>query len=465
LWFDFCRIPGLSGITASPNFQRLYLNQNTNSSCEFNTFNLDNFTKLDVVYAWFCDFTGFSHNFSNATTNSFNFDFRNDSELVNFSLIPPSGLTTFHLYGPNRKCKLNFANFPNGFTACTKTINEFWVNKNSLTAWTVNLPINVINVDFSSNRESVLPLRFGLSGFNINLTANTLMTRLNLNNNHITGITPTISACTSLQTLDLSYNDLLSLPTLPNSVKNLDLLANDLVGMSSLPSFLPSGLVGFNAGSVGAEGGGINIFQNWNIPLTGCPNLQSFSLGGVSLTGWTIQFPTSIKLIDFNNNSLNTFDFNYVTGTTGLRVLLNINKITGLTNFTGAIGVVSLDLSSNQITNQTNIIPVGGSFPSSLTALTLSNNQLTNWSTSFSGAPNLKTLVMQNCNLTQASVNSIICGLTGTSVTGGTLTLTNETNKPFFNSTPSGPIGTVGTGLWCKAQLTAAPKLWNVTNA
>jgi hypothetical protein len=72
---------------------------------------------------------------------------------------------------------------------------------------------------------------------------------------------------------------------------------------------------------------------------------------------------------------------------------------------------------------------------------------------------------MQNCNLTQASVNSIICGLTGTSVTGGTLTLTNETNKPFFNSTPSGPVGTVGTGLWCKAQLTAAPKLWNVTNA
>ena len=464
LYFWECTIPGLSGVTVNPNFNRIAIFDNNNVGLELNTFGLDSLTKCANISIWGSNLSGFSHNFSNYTPTNVKLDMRSNVNLTYCSVIPASGTTVFRIHCPgNTKGILKQIIAPNAFTACTNTVIEFYVSRNLLTGWTYNLPVKVVDVDLSQNREGISPFRFGLSGFNINLTANTLMTTLNLYNNHITGITPTISACTSLQTLDLAYNDLLSLPTLPNSVKTLNLLANDLVGTSSLPPFLPTGLTTFNAGSVGAEGGGINTFQNWNLPLTGCPNLQSFSLGGVSLTGWTLQFPTSIKLIEFNNNSLKTFDFNYVTGTTGLTMLLNINQITGLTNFTGATGVVSLDLASNQITNQTNIIPVGGSFPSSLTAITLSSNQLVNWSTSFAGAPNLKSLVMQNCQLNQASVNYIICNLTGTSVVGGTLTLTNDPNKPGFNSTPSGPATTVGTGLWCKAQLTAAPKSWIVT--
>jgi hypothetical protein len=50
-------------------------------------------------------------------------------------------------------------------------------------------------------------------------------------------------------------------------------------------------------------------------------------------------------------------------------------------------------------------------------------------------------------------------------VIAGRLEIGNVLNVSFFNSAPSGPSSTVGTGLWCKAQLTAAPKNWIVTNA
>ena len=289
---------------------------------------------------------------------------------------------------------------------------------------------------------------------------------MNLNNNHITGITNTISACTSLITLNLSYNDLLSLPILPNTVRNLYLQGNDLVGMSSLPASLPSSLVNFNASSIIGGNGGTNTFTNWNIPISGLTNLTTFTLVSVSLTGWTTQFPTSVKNVNLNGNNLQTFDFNYLSGTTNLILSgLGTNQLTGVTNLTGATGLIYLDLSQNLLTNQYNIIPLGSTFPSSLTGITFFKNQLVNWSTSFSNCTVLRNINFQNCSLIQSSVDYIICNFTGTSVVGGTLSLNNITNVSFFNSAPSGPASTVGTGLWCKAQLTAAPKNWTVTNA
>jgi hypothetical protein len=107
-----------------------------------------------------------------------------------------------------------------------------------------------------------------------------------------------------------------------------------------------------------------------------------------------------------------------------------------------------------------------------LTGLTINANPIVNWSTSFSSATSLKLLDMRNNLLNQSSVDFILCnlnslvGAVGGLPTGGKLSLENQTNVTYwFNSSPSGPSNTVGTGLWCKAQLTAAPKSWNVTNA
>ena len=463
-YFWDCTIAGLSGITVSPNFNRISIFNNSNVGLELNTFNLDSLTKCGNISIWGSNLSAFTHNFSNYTVAS-SLDLRNNTNLTVCSVIPASGTTVFRIYGPNNKCNLKQLIAPNGFTACTNTVSTFYVSKNLLTGWTYNLPVKAIDVDFSLNRQESGTLPFGLSAFTIDLSLNTVMTNLNLSNNRITGITNTISACTSLVVLDLSYNNLLSLPNLPNSVSNLSLLANNLVGMSSLPSSLPTGLTSFNAGSIGGTGGGINTFTTWTIPLTGCTNLQSFLLAGVSLTSWTTQFPTTIKNVTLSSNQLTTFNFDYLTGTTNLTVNLDINQISSVTNLTGATGLTTFNIGSNLLTNQYNIIPLGGNFPPSLTGLTLSRNQFTTWSTSFSGSPNLKSLAMQNCNLTQASVDSIICGLTGTSVTGGTLSLNNISGfASWVNSTPSGPFGTVGTGLWCKSQLTAATKSWTVTN-
>jgi Leucine-rich repeat (LRR) protein len=336
-------------------------------------------------------------------------------------------------------------------------VSAFYVSKNLLTGWTYNLPVKAVDVDFSLNRQESGTYPFGLSAFTIDLTLNTVMTTLRLNNNHLSALTPTISACTSLVTLDLSYNNLTTIPTLPNSVSSLSLLANNL---TSLPPSLPTGLTTFDASSVSGIGGGTNTFSTWTLPLTGITGLTSFSLAGVSLTSWTTQFPTTIKTVTLSSNQLTTFDFNYVTGTTSLTVNLDINQLSSVSNLTSATGVTTLNLSNNLFTNQYNIIPLGGNFPSSLTGLTLSRNQLTNWSTSFAGSPNLKSLIMQSCNLTQASVDFILCNLTATTVTNGTLSLSNLVGFASWpNSTPS------ASGLACKAILTSSPKLWTVTNA
>jgi len=454
-YFWDCTIPGLSGITVNPNFSRISIFNNNNVGLELNTFGLDSLTKCANISIWGSNLSGFSHNFSNYTPTSVSLDMRNNSNLTNCSVIPASGTTNFRIYGPNTKCNLKQLIAPNAFTACTNTVTAFYMSQNLLTGWTYNLPVKVVDVDISLNRLETGTFPFGLSAFTIDLSLNTFMTKLNLSNNHLTVITSTISACTSLNILDLSYNDLPTIPILPNSISSLKLEANKL---TSLPP-LPTGLTNFNASSISGLGGGVNTLPTWTLPLTGCPNLQTFLLAGVSLTSWTTQFPVTIKTVTLSSNQLTTFDFNYVTGTTNLTVNLDINQLSSVSNLTGATGLTTLNLGNNLFTNQYNIIPLGGNFPSSLTGLTLSRNQLTTWSTSFAGSPNLKSLLIQSCNLTQASVDFILCNLTATTVTNGTLTLTNLASFASWpNSTPS------ASGLACKAILTSSPKLWTVTN-
>jgi Leucine-rich repeat (LRR) protein len=414
---------------------------------------------------WNSNFINFNHNLSSWTSTNINFDLFRNPQLVNFTLIPPPGLRTFQVYNSTSQNNLKFFDAPSGLLSCTilDTVN---FQRNQLTGWTYNFPPSVRIINFFENRSTSNPSLYGLSSFTVNLSSNTALQNLNLSKNRLTSITNTIIGCTSLTFLDLSYNELSTIPILPNSVQNLNLEAN---GITSLPP-MPTGLTTFNANTVIGVGAGINTITTWTQTLTTCPNLTTFSLNGVSLSSWTTQFPSSIKNISLVSNNLTTFNFSYINTATGVTLNLSNNFISTLTNLNSNISLLSLDISTNQLNSQTSIIPLGNSFPSSLTGLTMNLNPIGTWSTSFAGATSLKSLLMTNCNLNQASVDYILCNLNslvnavGGLPTGGTLNLGNQPNvSTNFNSTPSGPVGTANTGLWCKAQLQAAPKSWFVT--
>jgi hypothetical protein len=417
---------------------------------------------------WNSNFINFNHNLSSWTSTNINFDLFANTQLVNFTLIPPPGLRTFQVYNSTSQNNLKFFDAPSGLLSCTilDTVN---FQRNQLTGWTYNFPPSVRIINFFENRSISNPLLFGLSSFTVNLTSNTSLQSLTLSKNRLTNITNTISSCTSLTYLDLSYNSLSTIPALPNSVQELYLEANNI---TSLPQ-MPTGLIIFNASTITSltpGAGGINTITTWTQTLTTCPNLTTFSLNGVSLSSWTTQFPPSIKNISLVSNNLTTFNFSYINTAAGVTLNLSNNSISTLTNLNSNISLLSLDISSNQLNGQTNIIPLGNSFPSSLTGLTMNSNPIGQWNTSFASATSLKSLIMSNCALNQASVDYILCNLNslvnavGGLPTGGTLNLGNQSNVfTNLNSAPSGPVGTANTGLWCRAQLQAAPKSWFVT--
>ncbi len=222
---------------------------------------------------------------------------------------------------------------------------------------------------------------------------------------------------------------------------------------------LPTSLIYFNANTVtGSVGGGINTIPTWTQTLTTSPNLQTFLLNGVSLSSWTQNFPSNVKLVSLTNNNLTTFNMSYLSTASNFTLNLSNNFITTITNFSSSIQVADLNISSNQINNQYNILPLGNTFPTSLTALTMSINPIVNWSISFASATSLKRVIAGNCALNQSSVDFILCNLANsTSLTNGTLTLSNAVGTANPNSSPS------PAGIACKTTLTSAGRNWSVT--
>jgi Leucine-rich repeat (LRR) protein len=307
----------------------------------------------------------------------------------------------------------------------------------------------------AQNRDTGNVLLFGLSSFTINLTSNTLLQTLDLSNNRINTFTNTIISCTSLINLNLSFNALTTIPPLPNSIQNLILEANTI---SSLPPTLPTSLIYFNANSLPGVGGGFNIFPTWSQILTTSPNLQTFLLNGVSLSSWTQNFPSNVKLVSLISNNLTTFNMNYFSTASNFTLDLSSNFITTITNFSSSIQVADLNISTNQINNQYNILPLGNTFPTSLTALTMSINPIVNWSISFASATSLRRVIAGNCSLNQSSVDFILCNLANnTTLTNGTLVLSNTVGTPNPNSSPS------PAGIACRTTLTSAGRNWSVS--
>jgi len=154
-----------------------------------------------------------------------------------------------------------------------------------------------------------------------------------------------------------------------------------------------------------SDGGPLQYVPQWSVDLTGATSLQTFRLDSVSLSGWTTQFPPSIKTISFRQNKLTNFDFNYTQGATSIDLF--VNELTGTTNLSGHTSLVTLDISNNNFINSPQIIQ--GNFPSTLRTFTSTGSQtLTGWTSTFSAMTNMLSLDFRNTNLKTAAVDYIL---------------------------------------------------------
>jgi hypothetical protein len=335
------------------------------------------------------DISGFTYNFSGSSS------FRTltligNNSLTNLNVTVPTGSTFNQIYIV-LNTSLPILNVTNNLSGCTglELINVF--SNTSLSGWTYTLPVSAEIANLSGNR---------IRNFDIDLSANTNLTDLNLNSNLVlSSFTNTISACTSLTTLRLDSNNLTSLPPIfPNSIQTLRLDSNDITGYTSN---FPTSCVTFNMSDVSAT---LQTVPQWSVDLTGATSLQTFNLNSVGLSGWTTLFPTSIRTINFESNILQNFDFNYTQGATSISLYDNI--LTGTTNLSAHTSVVTLDIGSNNFIDSTQIIQ--GNFPSTLRTFSVGIPTLTGWTSTFSAMTNMLSLDFRGSDLKTAAVDYIL---------------------------------------------------------
>jgi hypothetical protein len=229
----------------------------------------------------------------------------------------------------------------------------------SLTSWTVNIP--------SGTSELQLQGQFpGLSTFTPDMTNNTNLRILYLQNNNLTTIPLTLSLCSTLQQLNVSQNSLTSLPTLPNTIQTLAINWNSITSLPNIPTSLVTIVGGLS------NDGTNNSFTTFNYTLTNSLSLTTFTMNRCSISTFSSQFPTSIRTIILDNNTIASFNMSLITvGCTSLSMASNVN-LTTLTNTNSATGLQTLNLQSCNFTNQNNIIAGDINQLSSLISLTLS---------------------------------------------------------------------------------------------
>jgi hypothetical protein len=387
------------------------------------------------------DMSGFTYDFSGSSSFR-TLTLTNNNSLTNLNVTVPTGPIFNQLY-----IVLNTSfpifNVTNNLSGCTglQLINVF--GNSSLSGWTYTLPVSSTIVRLDGNR---------IRNFDIDLNGNTNLTSLRLDSNILlSSFTNSISACTSLTTLRLDNNNLTTLPPIfPNSIQTLLLNLNDITGYTSN---FPTSCVTFNM----SDGGPLQYVPQWSVDLTGATSLQTFRLDDVSLSGWTTQFPPSIKTISFRQNKLTNFDFNYTQGATSIDLF--VNELTGTTNLSGHTSLVTLNISNNNFINSTQIIQ--GNFPSTLRTFTSQGSQtLTGWTSTFSAMTNMLLLDFRNTNLKTAAVDYILQDV-ATIATANTLY-----NKTLYLSgtppnQPQSPTGGVTNADYLL--LTGPPYNWTVT--
>ena len=336
------------------------------------------------------DMSGFTYNFSGSSSFR-TLQLYGNNSLTNLNITVPTGPIFRDLYIINNTSLPTFT-VTNFLSGCTGLKNIYVYGNTSLSGWTYTLPVSAQQVLLNSN---------GILDFNTDLNTNTNLTTLRLDSNLVmSSFTNTVSACTSLTTLRLDNNNLTSLPPIfPNSIQTLRLDLNDITGYTSN---FPTSCVYFDMSD---SSGTLQYVPQWTVDLTGATSLNTFLLNSVGLSGWTTQFPTSIRTISFESNLLNNFDFNYTSGATSISLYDNI--LTGTTNLSGHTSLTTLTIGGNNFTNSSQIFE--GNFPSTLTTFNIAGSSLlTGWTKTFSAMTNMLLLDFRNTNLKTAAVDYIL---------------------------------------------------------
>jgi hypothetical protein len=243
-----------------------------------------------------------------------------------------------------------------------------------------------------------------------------------LNTNRITAITDTIINCTSLLNLRLTSNQLTLIPTIPNSVRQFWIAYNYLDNNSI--SNLPNSLVDFDASGNDGTALGLNSgITQWNFTLTSYTSLTKFYMNNCNLSGWTTQFPSSIRDVQFSANKIPSFDIDLVNGATSL-YLNGMPTLTGLTNLSSNSTISNLQIQNCGFTALTNIFTT--TLPSSLTILNMSFVNVTGstWPTNAFSNINLGEVRLRRCGLNSTSIDNIINDIYATTtVSNGDLIL------------------------------------------
>ena len=395
------------------------LSYNYNSASTFN-FEIKNSTNLGTMSYRYNNFTSATINYSGYTISSrpTTISVRNNPYLTQLNFGSPQ--TGAWIYLADNATLSNF-NFLTPLSSSTTT-TRISLDGNRITGWTENFPTSATRIDLESQ---VGGLNLGVNSFKFfqpNLSNNTNLQLLYLQLNSLTSITNTISACTSLTTLNLSRNRLSTIPPLfPNSITTLQLESNYLTGYTSN---FPTSMVTFNISS--EQFGTNNALYSWDVELTGSTNLQTFIAEDCSLTAWTKTFPASIVYIELDQNNLSAFT-NSISGNTNLTsLLLNNNDLISLPSVLPN-SIQTLNISNNSMTGYSSNFPTSlvsfygedcGSFSSWSVDLTGSTNlnrfelgsvDLTGWTKNF---PSSTSIVKLNLNLMNNFDFSYVSGVT-----------------------------------------------------
>jgi hypothetical protein len=425
---------------------RFYIYNNYAPSTQYFNFNpttnlalLPSFVELIISNT---DMSGFTYDFSGSSSLQ-TLQLTSNNSLTNLNMTVPTG-SSFFQFWVFGNTSLSALTVNNNLSDCIN-LNDIRVYGNTaLTGWTYILPVAADNVQLNSNR---------IRNFDIDLSANTNLTDLNLNSNLVlSSFTNSISACTSLTDLRLDNNNLTTLPPIfPNSIQTLRLESNDITGYTSN---FPTSCVYFDMSDSVAS---LQTVPQWSVDLTGATSLQTFNLNSVGLSGWTTQFPSSIKTISFRNNLLTDFDFNYTTGATSID--LYFNQLTGTTNLSGHTSLTGLTIGSNNFTDSSPIL--GGDFPPTLRTFDIGGSPLlTGWTTTFSAMTNMLSLNFQGTKLKTAAVDYILDDVATIAVANNLYNKTLNLSGTPPNQ-PESPTGGVTNADYIL--LTSSPYNWTVT--
>jgi hypothetical protein len=192
---------------------RFYIYNNYAPSTQYFNFNpttnlalLPSFVELIISNT---DMSGFTYDFSGSSSFK-ELTLSSNNSLTNLNMTVPTGSSFTQIWVINNT-SLSALTVNNNLSDCINLDDIRVYGNTALTGWTYTLPVSADNVQLGSNR---------IRNFDIDLSANTNLTTLNLGSNLLlSSFTNSVSACTSLTELRLDNNNLTNNGLTPKFLK------------------------------------------------------------------------------------------------------------------------------------------------------------------------------------------------------------------------------------------------------